>query len=290
MGILKKIFRPLFPFFFRLFLYKQKICRRKKFLILWNRGLGDIPLGLYGLNQRIREIIPDAKITYLTRSDLTFGFSLLEGCSILEDVTLQRGKNYSISKDVTKNYDVILLKPNPTDWLKDQLKKITPKLNLKKEVEKKDFLTIGLHVQTETDQYYGYEKNWPKKSFQELIAKLNERNIKPYLFGLKKDQDFEHLQVNDVRGEKNLTEVLQIILQECDILIAPDSGILSIVYYLDCQFDLNIISIWSDPFQGILKQGVDSPNKKLKHQALISKNLSELSTDTVFKAIESIRI
>ena len=32
-------------------------------MLFWNRGLGDIALGLYAIVHRIRESIPDAKIT-----------------------------------------------------------------------------------------------------------------------------------------------------------------------------------------------------------------------------------
>ena len=51
-------------------------CRR--ILIPWNRGLGDIALGLYALVYRIRKAIPDARITFVTRPDLAEGFKLLD--------------------------------------------------------------------------------------------------------------------------------------------------------------------------------------------------------------------
>jgi ADP-heptose:LPS heptosyltransferase len=46
----------------------------RKILLAWNRGLGDIALGLYAIIQRIREFIPDAEITFLIRENLQEGF------------------------------------------------------------------------------------------------------------------------------------------------------------------------------------------------------------------------
>lgn len=51
----------------------------KKILLGWNRGLGDIALGLYAMVQRIREIVPNAEITFVVRENLRDGFSMLEG-------------------------------------------------------------------------------------------------------------------------------------------------------------------------------------------------------------------
>ena len=41
--------------------------RKQKFLIVWNRGLGDIALGLYALVYRIKSVMPAAHIAFLTR-------------------------------------------------------------------------------------------------------------------------------------------------------------------------------------------------------------------------------
>ena len=109
--------------------------KSKHFLICWNRGLGDIPLGLYALIYRIREFIPDVKITFLTRSDLLLGFSLLNQIEVLVDPSWKRGKPFNLKSSLAclqkseESFDVIIEHPDPTRWLKWQLGRITPKLN-----------------------------------------------------------------------------------------------------------------------------------------------------------------
>jgi ADP-heptose:LPS heptosyltransferase len=87
----------------------------------------------------------------------------------------------------------------------------------------------------------------------------------------------------DLRGKTSLFELLSIIKNRCRYLIAPDSGILSMVYYLDTAFPLQIISLWADPKHGILKQNVASPNPLLIHRPLIGahRDLSTVSADDV---------
>lgn len=48
----------------------------KNVLLCWNRGLGDIALGLAAIVHRINYFVPDATIHVLTRSNLEQGFSL----------------------------------------------------------------------------------------------------------------------------------------------------------------------------------------------------------------------
>ena len=282
----KRLLKPLYPFIFILFLIVQRALKKKKFLILWNRGLGDIALGLYGLNQRIRDVIPSAKITYITREDLKEGFELLPDCTVIVDLSMQRGQPYKIDAAQSCLYDVVIKKANPTDWLRDQIGRVVPKLKFppSKQDEFRE-MTVGIHVQTETGQYYGYNKNWPIASFHSCIEALNEKGIIPILFGLYQNKDFEGLQVRDFRGLTGLHETLSVITKECHTLLVPDSGILSLTYYLDLSFPLHIVSIWSDPHQGVLKQKVPSPNPGLKHTVLIEKDLRQLKVERVLKAI-----
>ena len=65
--MLKKLIRKFGPNPLDRILEKAKQKNHKTFLIYWNRGLGDIALGLYAIVHRIRETIPDAEITFLTR-------------------------------------------------------------------------------------------------------------------------------------------------------------------------------------------------------------------------------
>lgn len=283
MSFFKKFVRPFRPYLFRLFLLILKMRKKKNILILWNRGLGDIALGLYGLNLRIKEIIPDCQITYLTREDLAIGFSFLKNCQYIVDPEMKRGCKYTISKKFIDAFDYCLLKPNPTDWLIDLLSTLTPKLEIENLEPNFSKSKIGIHVQSETGQFYGYEKNWPKDAFLELIKKLNQKGIRPVLFGLKKDTFFQQVDAEDRRGELDLSSVMKKIIHECHTLIAPDSGILSLFYYFTQPNPIHVISLWSDPNQGILKQNVPSPNPLLKHTPLIEKDLKNLSVEKVLK-------
>ncbi len=69
----KKLYRKFGPNPLDQMLKKQS---GKKILIFWNRGLGDIALGLFAIVHRIREFIPDSQITFLTRPNLRDGFLL----------------------------------------------------------------------------------------------------------------------------------------------------------------------------------------------------------------------
>jgi len=75
--------------------------------------------------------------------------------------------------------------------------------------------------------------------------------------------------VFDLRGKTSLLEWLSFI-QQCSTLLLPDSGLLAMAYYLDVSFPIDIISLWADPCQGILKQGVASPNGQLRHYPLVA--------------------
>src|SRR4029078_3737266 len=78
-------------------LKKARRDEQKRFLICWNRGLGDIPLGLYALTQRIYAYIPDASITFAPRSDLEVGFKMLStGVSVVIDPDWKRGTPFDL--------------------------------------------------------------------------------------------------------------------------------------------------------------------------------------------------
>lgn len=286
-SILKKIWRKWAPNPFESILKSAVEKSEKRFLIAWNRGLGDVALGLYALTYRIREVIPDAEITFLTRADLKEGFSLLEGVNILASPTWKRGVAYDVSKTLTElnrdpaEFDCIISAPDPTYWVRWQLGTLTPKLRWKEEWDclwksfplHEEALYIALQPQTETGSQYGYEKNWPSSHWQELIQQLSlKKEVKIILFGQQSgNMDFLNDRVIDLRGRTSLLEMLSIIKNRCQKLIVPDSGILSLSYFLDVEFPLEITSLWADPNQGVLKQSVASPNPALKHQALVAR-------------------
>jgi hypothetical protein len=68
----------------------------------------------------------------------------------------------------------------------------------------------------------------------------------------------------------------------------PRRGVLTAAYYLADDFPLDVISLWSDPRQGILKQDCPSPNPRLRHVALRGRDedVRNLSVDEVAAALE----
>src|SRR5581483_4776374 len=271
-----------------------------RFLICWNRGLGDIPLGLYALSHRIRQFIPHAQITFMTRSDLLDGFKMLDGVKAVADTEWKRGVPFDLNQALMNtglrrvDFDIVLESPDPTRWLMWQLGKLVPKLSW--DVSWDDlcerFLLdprkryIGVHVQTETA--YAYEKNWPLEYWKECLKKVySEYGIEVILFGFSPHPPIEGKGIVDLRGRTSLFEMLSIIKNRCNYLLVPDSGVLSIAYYLDVAFPIDIVSLWADPKQGVLKQNVLSPNPLLRHCALIAKN-KDLRTVSVESAIQSL--
>ena len=299
---MKKLIDVFKPNPFDKLLKKMAHEQKGRLLIVWNRGLGDIPLGLYALVYRIRSFIPNASITFITREDLKEAFSMLEGVQVIAHKAWKRGetldlegalKEHSLSPNM---FDVVLEKPDPTRWLKWQLGKLTPKLSWQ---DKWDALVdrydldpnepyIGCHVQTETGIYYGYEKNWDLPSWRNLFKKIQENGKgKILLFGMEKDPVFLMDGVIDLRGETNLFEMLSLIKNRCRYLVAPDSGVLSISYYVDASYPIRVVSLWADPKQGVLRQKVDSPNPEFAHITLVGKNqnVANISTDEVYHSL-----
>ncbi len=271
---------------------------KHRFLICWNRGLGDIPLGLYALTCRIRQYVPRAQITFVTRPDLCDGFKLLQGVDVVVDPDWKRGVLFDLGKTFfntglcQRDFDLILEHPDPTHTLMWQLGKLVPKLQWNADWDvlcemfglnpKKRY--VGVHVQTETS--YAYEKNWPEDHWKALFEKIGaEQELDILLFGFAQHPPFTGSGIADLRGKTSLFEMLSIIKNRCCYLLAPDSGVLSIVYYLDAAFPIDIVSLWADPKQGVLKQNVPSPNPLLKHRPLIARDgdLKTLSVETVFQ-------
>jgi ADP-heptose:LPS heptosyltransferase len=273
---------------------------KTRFLVCWNRGLGDIPLGLYALTYRIRQFVPDAEVTFATRSDLADGFQLLRGVHVIVDPEWKRGVPFDLNQTLSKaglsrsDFDVILEKPDPTRWLKWQLGKLTPKLRWNPEWDSlcnrfplsADKTYVGVHVQTETN--YSYEKNWPAEYWKECFQKgVLQHGVEFILFGFAPNPVFEGPGIVDLRGKTNLFEMLSIIKNRCRFLLVPDSGVLSITYYIDAMFPIDVVSLWADPRQGVLKQNVDSPNPLYYHRPLIAQN-KDLRTVTVDDALTAL--
>jgi ADP-heptose:LPS heptosyltransferase len=274
---------------------------KKKILLVWNRGLGDIPLWLYGMFKQIKVVFQEAEFFVLTRQDLEEGFSLLQDIKILVSSSIKRGASININQELValgysvSFFDVVLEKIKPKPWLKWQRGLLVPKLCFPddaKDVAKKFGLTekkyLGVHLCTETEGFYKDDKNWPLANFLQIFQKIS-RDQPVLVFGHKKHGELPP-DILDLRGKTTLIEMLTIIKNYCRGLLAPDSGVLCMVYYLDCDFPLTIVSLWGNPNVGVLKQGVRSPNKYLKHKPLRGKHrdIKTLTVDKVLKTLESI--
>lgn len=281
----------------------------KKFLVAWNRGLGDTALGLYAFVDRVKQYIPEAEITFLTRPELEEVFRLLEGVDVIVVPSWKRKDGTPTVPIIKKTletiaidykyYEVILDKVDPIGELKDCWGKLIPRLRWRDEYDElwKRFnlpvtnrKIIGAHINTETQQFYGYKKDWPLESWEKLFEMVcKDPDVCITLFGLNKTCLFNHPSIIDLRGETSLLEMLSIIKNCCFVLIAPDGGVLSITYYIDVYFPIAVISLWGDANQGIMKQAVPSPNKGLKHIPLIGKgkDISKIKVKDVFKTIKS---
>ena len=263
----------------------------KTVLICWNRGLGDIPLGVFAIIHRVRHYLPDCKITILTRENLKDGFSLLPNLEIIVDPRWQRDKPIDLSAVDASCYDLILEKPLPNDWCQWQLKKLTPRLSWSAANERPfdlpdGFIYIGVQAVAETT--YALWRNWPKERWDELFTRLSAiGNVRVLLFGYGQDPEFSHPNVIDLRGKTSFFEMMSIIKNRCSAMVLPDSGVLAMTYFLDVNFPIKVVSLFADPTLGILKQGVASPNVELVHTCLIAENrdLSRVTAEQVFAAL-----
>lgn len=230
--------------------------------------MGDVPLGLYGINLRIHQVQPNARIHYLIREDLVDIFSMLPGCTyeVVPGMKRGDGTRLGLVVDPTKE----------APWIPET---VLPRLTLP-EIDITRFALsgrryIGMHIDTETGHFYGYEKNWPETHWRALIERAVALGFTPILFGTTKKN--EYVGALDLRGETSLKEVCEIVASHCTALVAPDSGILSTIYYIDRSYPLTVYSLWSDPNQGVLRQGVPSPNPELIHKPLIAEDLSTIA-------------
>lgn len=266
--------------------------------VVWNRGLGDVPLGLAAFVHLFENIASGKNLVFITRSDLQEVFQMLHP-NVLISKKMKRGQK-STQKELEeelgiqiKDDDLFIDWLDPTRQLAWQIGNYVPRLFWKKEY---DLLShkfslngekpiIAMHIDSETGHLYSYEKNWPHKAWEKLIALLLENlDCEILLFGIKPTHTKLPDRVHDLRGKTTLLEVLSLLKNSVDLFIAPDSGILSAVYYVDAQYPLQTISLWADPLQGILRQKVASPNSLFSHMPMLSPNgdLNALLPEKVF--------
>jgi ADP-heptose:LPS heptosyltransferase len=275
------------------------------FVFGWNRGLGDIALGLLPLFARIRAECPGSRIVVFTRPELEEAF-MLAGADALHVVgSLQRGVTIDVEAAarsvgiVPGRHLTMFADPDPTRWLEGRRREHPPVLHWRSRWNAKASdlfspperaIVIGAHVDSETARYYGYVKDWPAASWRELMHRFPpDSNVHWVLFGHAATAEFDVPNATDLRGRTTFLEMLAVIRTRCRVLVAPDSGVLTAAYYLDQDFPLDIVSLWSDPRQGILKQACASPNPSLHHVALQGpgEDVRNLAVDDVAPAIEA---
>ncbi|NGX32511.1 MAG: hypothetical protein K1060chlam4_00559, partial [Candidatus Anoxychlamydiales bacterium] len=278
-------------------LKKAKKENKKTFLLAWNRALGDISLGLFAVVYRIYEYIPDAKITFLIREDLSGAFELLDGIDFIKVSFWQRYVPFDIYHTLNllnidhKKYDVIIDRVDPNYWVKWQISTITPKLKWKKDFDvladkfnlPKNKIVIALQPSIETK--HSPWREYPIKYFKELFSKAQSDTVF-VLLGTEKKEKFDSENILDLRGKTTLLEALSILKNRCDYFISLDSGLLSLFYYLDIDSPMKLIALWGSKDVGVIKQNVKSPNKNLMYLPLVfEKGLQNLKPDELIKEI-----
>lgn len=260
---------------------------RHDFLFFWNRGLGDIALCLVPIFARIRRDVRGARIVVVTRAELGEPFSMTDADRVIIVPALERDARLSseeLRAAAGADLDAgaaVFEDPDVNRWLEGRRGEFPPRLRwddawnrLADRVPPARLgeVCIGAHVSAETRRYYGYDKDWEPDSWRELMARLHgTARVRWILFGATREPAYARADVTDLRGTTRYLEMASIIRNRCRVLIAPDSGVLATAYYLDARFALDVISLWSDPRQGVLLQGCASPNPLLRHVPLVGR-------------------
>jgi hypothetical protein len=276
---------------------------RHEFAFGWNRGLGDVALGLVPLFARIRAADPASRIVVFTRADLADMFGLTDADAVhvvpgavrgraIDPVASAAAMGVALPPSAT-----VFADPDPTRWLDGRRQAYPPSLRWNPDWNARadrlvpaapGTIDIGAHVSSETAQYYGYVKDWPAAHWRELFARVSAgRNVRWLLFGNAADAGLAQPNVVDLRGRTDFLDLLALIRTRCRVLVAPDSGVLTAAYYLAQSFPLDVVSLWSDPRQGILKQGCASPNPELRHVSLVGRgdDVRNVAVDDVERAV-----
>jgi ADP-heptose:LPS heptosyltransferase len=275
------------------------------FLFFWNRGMGDIALGLVPLFARIRRERPGSRIAVITRAELEAPFAMTDADEVHVLEGLEREARVDIGLACARlglapgDFDAVFDYPDPNRWLSGRRTAFPPRLAWKPAWDpfadavlprEAGCIAIGAHVHSETAAYYGYGKDWPAERWRELMARLSDRkDVRWLLFGQRATPGYESTGAIDLRGKTDFPTLMSVIRNRCRVLVVPDSGILTMAYYLDQPFDLDVVSLWSDPRQGVLLQGCASPNPRLRHAPLLApgEDLANLEVDTVEAALRS---
>jgi len=280
-------------------LRRARASPRRDFLLCWNRGLGDVALCLVPIFARIRHEVPDARITVVTRPELEEPFRMTDADQVVTVPGLARDTKLSVAELARAGlhpdrFAHVFPDPDVNRWLSGRRREFPPKLHWDTAWDAladrmlpalSDRIRIGTQPSAETSAYYRYDKDWDPEKWRALFARSGElaRRVEWLLFGAAPEPRYGGANVVDLRGRTSYLELAALIKNRCRVLIVPDSGVLATAYYLDARFPLDIVSLWSDPRQGVLLQGCPSPNPLLRHLPLVGagEEAREIPVDAV---------
>lgn len=307
--IVRRLVDAVFGTYWDRLLRRARLRGASRLVIAWNRGLGDIPLGLYQVVAELDRELAGVEITIVTRAELAECMRMLPVAHVAVDPEMRRGEAFNVRQSMRRagipeyGHDLVLTDLDPTRWFRgprrmqpalswpDDADALAAKFDPALSIAGDDATFIAVHVSSETAGYYRYRKDWPTASWRALFEDLaSRRRVCFVLFGLAPDDAFDGLGCVDLRGRTSLLEMLAIIRTRCPILVAPDSGVLTVTYFLDTSVPLDVVSLWSDPRQGVLKHAMASPNPHLRHVVLIGddEQVERIPVADVSAAIESI--
>ena len=272
-------------------------------VFFWNRGLGDIALGLVPMFARARARLNGAAIEVVTRAELAEPFRLTDATAIHVVPGLERGEPIGASTACARLAAdprvgaLAIDAPDPTRWLAVARDPAPPRFRWSAEFDAlaapfarrdDDRPWIAVHASTETARHYRYVKDWPDDAWRALFDAAASRDVRFVLLGHSRVPALDAPNVIDLRGRTRFLEMLALVRTRCAALIAPDGGVLNAVYFLDASFPVTVVSLWSDPRQGLLKSRAASPNPHLVHVPLVGAgdDVRTIAPDDVLAALD----
>lgn len=295
----------------------------KRLLGAWVRGMGDVATRLCGFVAHVRSTLPGVSVSFITRPGLREVLLLipdveeilvvpewrredsLDGRPTLEDV---RHALARLGRE--GEFDLLIPQLDRGPWWHEQVGSFVPRLRWGPEraaqarslMDETRFasnaLRLAVHLEAGTKHFYGGEgvnRDWPPEHWRALFARLAaEARFAVFVLGDAGSPTYEvpfgpaH-GFCDFRGRTSVIEALSVI-GACDIFLAPDSGLLNLVYYLDMATPLQVVSLHA-AISGVLRQGVSSPNPRLVHTPLVepSGQIEAIPVERVFDALLSAR-
>ena len=277
---------------------------RRDCLFFWNRGLGDIALGLVPLFARVRERRPGARIVVVTREELRVAFEMTDADEVHVLPGLEREARVELAAMCAalgidaRRFACAFDYPDPNRWIEGKRQEHPPRLRWPAAWDgaadallphEPGLAYVGAHVSSETARYYGYRKDWPAPRWQALFSAFRQPTLRFVLLGYEREARFEGANLIDLRGRTGFPALMALVRHRLDALVAPDSGVLTMAYYIDADFPLHLVSLWADPRQGVLRQGCPSPNPGLVHMPLQApgEDITRLGEGDVARALHA---